>query len=931
MLVRILGCPWYAFFCFSLFAQNNSCPNVDVSQGNFNNWIGTTGSYYNPGFSSGIVNGRHTIINQPSFDPNTCNQLPVIPPGHTQSIRLGNMQTGAQAEQLSYTIHVTPQSTLFVYKYAVVLENPGHPSVQQPKFETRILNAAGFPIGGACGTYTVYGGQPGQNFQTCSGKTWLPWTTVGMDLTPYLGQTVQIEFTTWDCAQGAHFGYAYLVAECQPLSIDVNFCGGNQPLILTAPSGFQSYVWQPGNLTGQQVSISNPNANQTYTCTMTTFSNQGTCAVDLSVQASPTLVQAAMNYSLGCQNQGIALQATSTVTTNDPTVNLTHQWIIPNGSVLQSTANAATVHFNAPGPQTAILITQSSNGCVDTAIQIVSVLPTPHLSPVVDRPCIAQQTQFSLQGNAAIVQAIWNFGDGTPPVNSQNIIHTYNQPGTYTLSLIEIGNNGCSDTLYSPLIIYPLPLIHAGADTAICPGNGILLDANGGISYTWSNGLYQGQWFVPTQNQYLTVLGMDSLHCYGSDSLFLQLFQTDSIHTCPDSVLCLGDSLALSNTPLANVWWEAGFSSGQWVSPGLGVHSFVVHGNDANGCSSSDTLTLTVLPLPPVFAGQDTVVCAGSTLWLEATGAQQYTWSNAQNNQAFIAVQQNVNLTVLGIDAHGCQQSDTLHVGIDSIPSLHVAIAPSTGCIPLTTSLLNESTGNAFTQVLWSFNNGMVAAGDSASVVFSEVGCFDVTMTVTTALGCAYSVTQAQALCTYPLPQAAFNTVNANLNTVSNGTLMNNESQGANAYWWDFGDGSPASIDIEPYHAFPTEEGGTYLVTLVVTNAYGCMDTIQQEIHVETELSYYVPNAFTPDGDQFNNIWKPVFTSGLDLMDYHTVIYNRWGEVIWESYDSSVGWDGSYGTNGIAVQDDVYVYQITFGLEKNAQRERISGHIVIVR
>ena len=66
-------------------------------------------------------------------------------------------------------------------------------------------------------------------------------------------------------------------------------------------------------------------------------------------------------------------------------------------------------------------------------------------------------------------------------------------------------------------------------------------------------------------------------------------------------------------------------------------------------------------------------------------------------------------------------------------------------------------------------------------------------------------------------------------------------------------------------------------------------------------------------------------------MDYHAVIYNRWGEVIWESYDSSVGWDGSYGTNGIAVQDDVYVYQITFGHEKNAQKERLSGHIVIVR
>ncbi|MFM7387793.1 MAG: hypothetical protein ACKO5L_06500, partial [Bacteroidota bacterium] len=85
-------------FRVALFAQNNGCPNVDLSSNTFSNWTGYTGTYASPGATFGIVNGRHTIISQQGTDPYTCNQLPLIPPGHTKSIKLGNPQTGAQAE-----------------------------------------------------------------------------------------------------------------------------------------------------------------------------------------------------------------------------------------------------------------------------------------------------------------------------------------------------------------------------------------------------------------------------------------------------------------------------------------------------------------------------------------------------------------------------------------------------------------------------------------------------------------------------------------------------------------------------------------------------------------------------------------------------------------------------------------------------------------
>ncbi|MFM7386900.1 MAG: hypothetical protein ACKO5L_01940, partial [Bacteroidota bacterium] len=168
---------FHLFLTLGLSAQNNAgCPNANFSMGNFTNWQGYTGNYTNPAAAVGIVNGRHTIITTQGIDPNTCGGLPMIPPGSTFSARLGNSSTGAQGERLTYTMNVTAQNSLFIYKYAVVLQDPGHSPAQQPVFQMRLLNQNGNQINGNCGQYSVYAGQPGQNFQTCGSVKWLPWT-----------------------------------------------------------------------------------------------------------------------------------------------------------------------------------------------------------------------------------------------------------------------------------------------------------------------------------------------------------------------------------------------------------------------------------------------------------------------------------------------------------------------------------------------------------------------------------------------------------------------------------------------------------------------------------------------------------------------------------------------------------------------------------
>ena len=91
-----------------------------------------------------------------------------------------------------------------------------------------------------------------------------------------------------------------------------------------------------------------------------------------------------------------------------------------------------------------------------------------------------------------------------------------------------------------------------------------------------------------------------------------------------------------------------------------------------------------------------------------------------------------------------------------------------------------------------------------------------------------------------------------------------------------------------------------------------------------------MPNVFTPDGDQFNETFQPIFTSGYDPYDYHLMIFNRWGELLFESYNSKVGWDGTYG-GGDLVEDGVYVWVIEFKENMSDKHYTVRGHVSVLK
>ena len=270
------------------FAQ---CPNINFEQNSFNGWVGTRG-FCCPIVmqNTGIVANRHTITSGTGTDINTCNIVPIVAPGSTYSARLGNNIVGSQAEGLSYTFTVTPQSNLISYQYAVVFEDPGHLPVEQPRFEAKIVTANGTLV--SCTNFLATAASNLTGFQSCNSVDnigrpivvrYKNWSTIAADVTAYMGQTLTLKFQTGDCSQGGHFGYGYIDASCGPLQLALDYCVNDMYAVVTAPTGFFTYLWSTGETT--QTIYVNPMQYSSVSCNITTISG---CTSTVSVAINNT-------------------------------------------------------------------------------------------------------------------------------------------------------------------------------------------------------------------------------------------------------------------------------------------------------------------------------------------------------------------------------------------------------------------------------------------------------------------------------------------------------------------------------------------------------------------------------------------------------------------------------------------------------------------
>jgi gliding motility-associated-like protein len=201
---------------------------------------------------------------------------------------------------------------------------------------------------------------------------------------------------------------------------------------------------------------------------------------------------------------------------------------------------------------------------------------------------------------------------------------------------------------------------------------------------------------------------------------------------------------------------------------------------------------------------------------------------------------------------------------------------------------------------------------------------------VYTQFGCHNTILAEEYISIHEIPSATFYAI-SNPTTIFNTEVeMINNTQGNNlTFQWSNVGGTPASSNLEfPIVIYPEGIAADYPVELIVTNEFNCVDVTTDIVHIISDVIIYAPNAFTPDNDDLNNDWR-VYIDGININEFHLIMFNRWGEIVWESYDPEGVWDGTYTGNNN--QDGTYVWTLIAKDATSDKKYEFKGQVTIIR
>ena len=684
---------------------------------------------------------------------------------------------------------------------------------------------------------------------------------------------------------------------------------------------------------------------------------------------------------------------TTAVNFTSPVAGTTYDWTNSNpliGLATSGSGNIASfVATNAGTTQLVgtITITPTANGCAGpTQSYTISVDPTASVDPIADQLLCNTSNTAAVNFTSPIAGTTFAWTNDNPTIGlaangNGNIASfvatnggTTQQVATITITPSATGCVGLPETF--TITVDPTPSVDAIADQLLCAGdNTTLVDFNSavvGATFDWTNDNSSIGLAVAGSGNIAPFIAINSgaaqevatitvtptaAGCVGTSESF-----TISVNPLPtatisgDDEICFGDPApvitftgASGTSPYTFTYTmnnganqtvvSVGNTATVTVPGGVGVYNYsLVSVEDASStaCSQNQTGIATVIvnDLPAVFAGNDFIICEGEGAVLTGSGAQSYSWSSGTGLPVSDGVTFNPIVTdiytVTGTDGNGCVNTDDITVTVEPLPAVSFTADVTSGCAPLTVTFTNTTAGN-LTDCIWTLSNGTVLTGcGSVTTTFPNGGLYDVTLTTTSANGCTSSATYTDYIYVEDDPVASFSASSSEVSTFNTEVHFDNTSTGAVDYLWNFGDESATSTAFEPLHVFPDDGDGTYVIELVAYSPLGCTDTAWQTVTVNEELIFYVPNTFTPDDDDYNETFKAVFTSGYDPFDFTLLIFNRWGEIIWESHDVNVGWDGTYaGVN--EVQDGTFTWRIEFKTTRNDERVRVTGHVNVLR
>ena len=469
---------------------------------------------------------RHTVHTDTSErDPRTRLQLRTIPEGHCRSVRLGNWRTGAEQESITYTL--TVDSNLYdmlLLRYAIVEENPSHEVEYQPKFLLSVRYLSGRLVD-SCYYANFVAGQGDTAWQGGVNAlvVWRDWTTVGIDLAPLHGQTINVVLENYDCQQGAHYGYAYFTLESGFKRLQSSYCGNTDTNIFFAPKGF-SYRWynasNPNETLGRSDSLMVVGSGE-YKCRISFTTGDSSCGVTLTTHAGTRFPVASFTivpkdscgYSFKFMNNSVvARDEAHTQLINEPC----EQYLWRFGDGTESNAVNPERTFET-GTYNVELVAMLANGqCRDSVSQTITINRLE--DTIADTFCIGgtyrfYNSAFTRPGFYTVTDGCWRHSvslsqyqyfyeeledticDGDTYVVGDKI---FNAAGEYDARLKSV--EGCDSTYHLSLVVRQLPV-----------GNYEIGHTCHGASYYYLTGKYRMADSSYTETGSVAFVGEDGL------------------------------------------------------------------------------------------------------------------------------------------------------------------------------------------------------------------------------------------------------------------------------------------------------------------------------------------------------------------------------------------------------------------------------------
>jgi gliding motility-associated-like protein len=726
----------------------------------------------------------------------------------------------------------------------------------------------------------------------------------------------------------------------------------NQSGIIFSVTGnsTSTYIWtiSPGVKLDENMNdfirLSFPNIGS-FTLTVYEITSHG--CIGLPVSHPITVVNDSIAVDIGLYNQkactGVDFDIRPYLFGGTPPY--TYNW---TGDIAYlSSSNSLYTTFSPPGTGTYHLYLSVSDVNLKTAYDSVAITvytsPTAHITTRDRIVCVGNDLQLRVTTTGYdAVSHLWS--GPIQNLSSYTIkepIYTPRQPDTvmYSYQLIDV--NGCkaydSTHIYSDIpVAYFELLTGPGCSPLDVYFNNLSERA---VTYSWNFG--DGNASI-VENPEHTFINQSSEIKY-----FPVTLEVTSILGCTDDITqyamvwpnpeatldaipdhaCSPASITLFSTP-GNLlyYWDYGTDETDVTSAFNTIHTFEAHGEEDAAynikvitesslhCIDSAFLTLNIFATPDAdftidppndtFPGNtfDIINHTGGNRW-------NYLWSLGDGRTMNVTQPGNVayeapgNYTV-SLTASSNHCSDSINKTLYLHPAAPQAkfTSPEPGCMPHTINFINSSV--YADEYYWDFGDGSISTAANPTYTYYEAGIYKVSLTVR---GPGGEASHSDTARVFIVPNAFFDLAPRYVYVNDEAVHFFNLSDHADAFEWDFGDGEK-STELNPEHMYKKE--GTYDITLTVSTANNCYDLFIMENAVLVEPSGVVeyPNAFRPNSPlEENRIFLPGIIDHVD--EYHLMIFNRWGEMIFESYDQESGWDGTY--EGKPAKQDVYIWKVT--------------------